>query len=228
MQRRAMVIAPHPDDEILGVGGTIARLVQEDWRVTVAIVTKARESMFPAELIRRGREEARASHDYLAVAETFFCDDMPAALLDTVPHSHLNERMAALIQRERPEWLFIPFVGDIHMDHQLVFQSALVACRPNGGFVPRRIYAYETLSETNWNAAYLTPGFIPNVFVNIEGFLETKIAAMKLYESQLRTFPNERSIEAIQALAMLRGSTVGVRAAEGFVLVREVIDNSGS
>lgn len=128
-----------------------------------------------------------------------------------------------LYQRVEPEYVFVPFLGDVHLDHQAAFQSAMVMCRPNGKPLPRSVLAYETLSETNWNAPPLTPGFLPNTFVDISQHLDTKLQAFAAYQSQVRPFPNERSIETVRSLAMLRGSTVGLRAAEAFVALRNVV-----
>jgi LmbE family N-acetylglucosaminyl deacetylase len=119
--------------------------------------------------------------------------------------------------------VLVPFVGDVHIDHQLIFQSAMVAARPHQAAYPTMILAYETLSETNWNAPYLTPGFLPNVFVDITDTLDLKLQAIAAYGSQLRASPHERSIEALKALATLRGATVHRPAAEAFVLVRSVV-----
>jgi LmbE family N-acetylglucosaminyl deacetylase len=221
-----LVIATHPDDEVLGVGGTIARLVDEGKQVTVTIVTRGDSLMFDEKLVEQGREEAREAHRLLGVKETLFLDKFPAAKLDQVPHHELNRALQELIQTMQPSVLFIPFVGDIHLDHQLVFKSALVAVRPQGQFTPHTVLAYETLSETNWNAPYLSPGFCPDLYVDISEYIEQKLKAIKMFRSQLHPFPNERSVEAIQALATHRGATVGCHAAEAFVLIRK-IHNAG-
>ncbi|HEC34975.1 MAG TPA: PIG-L family deacetylase [Anaerolineae bacterium] len=219
---RVLVIAPHPDDEVLGVGGTMARLAHEDHDVFVAIVTRGDSSMFDPGLIEQGRQEALKAHRLLRVRDTIFMEGFPAALLDTVPHSRLNEALCKVLNDVKPQILFIPFNGDIHLDHRLVFESALVAARPNSTQQVQAIYAYETLSETNWNAPPLTPGFLPNTYFDISAFLEVKIEAMRVYQTQLKLFPHERSIKAIRALARLRGATVGFEAAEAFVLIRSV------
>ncbi len=216
-----LVIAPHPDDEMLGVGGTIAKLASAGASVHVVIVTKASSPLCTEEVLVTGRREARAAQQALGVAGSSFLS-FPAAGLDSVPHSELNAGLGAVFAEVRPEIVFIPFDGDMHTDQQLVFNSALVCSRPGSGWVPRSIYAYETLSETNWNAPYLTPNFVPNVFVDISEHLETKLTAMRQYASQLREFPHERSLGALQALAARRSSTVGVPAAEAFVLVRDL------
>ncbi len=116
----------------------------------------------------------------------------------------------------------MPFVGDLHFDHQLVFEAALVAARPRGADYPCRILAYETVSETNWSAPTLSPAFHPNVFVDITDHIETKLNAFACFQSQCRMPPDERSIEALRALATVRGATVSRHAAEAYMLVREV------
>lgn len=219
---RVLVIAPHPDDEVLGVGGTMARFAYEGYDVFVAIVTHGDPSMFDPDFVERGRQEALEAHRLLGVRDTIFLEGFPAALLDTIAHSRLNEALQKLLDALKPQILFIPFYGDIHLDHRLVFESALVAARPNSRQQIEAIYAYETLSETNWNAPPLTPGFLPNTYFDISAFLEVKLKAMSVYQTQLKSFPHERSLEAIQALAKLRGATVGLPAAEAFVLIRAV------
>lgn len=220
-----LVVAPHPDDEVLGTGGTIARLAREDRDVYVAIVTYADDvSLFDRDLVEEGRREALRAHEALGVRKTIFLEGLSAAKLDTVPHSKLNAVLGELFADVDPELLFVPFPGDLHKDHRLVFESTLVATRPNKVQNLRSVFAYETLSETNWNAAPLvTPGFLPNTYVDIAHHLEAKLEAMSLYRTQLREFPNERSLQALRALALMRGATVGLSAAEAFVLVRSTI-----
>jgi N-acetylglucosamine malate deacetylase 1 len=222
MNKKIMVIAPHPDDEVLGVGGTIARFAAEGAEVYVVIATRGYPPEYAPECTENVRREALAAHQILGVKQTIFLP-LPAANLDTVPHREINLQLIEAIQNLQPEVLYIPFIGDIHIDHQRIFTSALVAARPNTSHAPKAIYAYETLSETNWNAPYLSPNFTPNVFVDISSYLETKIQAMQMYASQLKPFPDERSETSLRALATLRGSTVRRFAAEAFVLVREVI-----
>jgi LmbE family N-acetylglucosaminyl deacetylase len=222
VSRRVLVIAPHPDDEVLGVGGTMARLAAEGAEVHVVVMTRGYPPLFTAENEERCRAEAIEAHRLLNVAHTEFLN-FPAAELDTVPHHEVNAQIGQMIAQVRPETLFVPFVGDIHRDHQRVFLSAMVAARPNGDRTPKTIYAYETLSETNWSAPYLTPGFHPTVFVDIAQHLDTKIRAMQAFASEIKEFPHERSAEAIRALAMFRGSTAGCRAAEALVLIRDLV-----
>jgi N-acetylglucosamine malate deacetylase 1 len=218
---RTLVMAPHPDDEILGAGGTIARLTAEGEDVFVAVVTEGRPPAFSASMVATVQQEALSAHKLLGVKETFWLKQ-PAAALSEIPHSSLNAAIFDVVTKINPTTLLIPFVGDIHMDHQLTFLSSLVASRPHQNVFPKTILAYETLSETNWNAPYITPSFVPNVFINIQDYISKKLDAMRIFSSQLKQFPHERSIEALSALAVLRGATVACRAAEAFVMVRQI------
>ncbi|WBU52624.1 PIG-L deacetylase family protein [Paracoccus sp. SCSIO 75233] len=216
-----LVIAPHPDDEVLGVGGTIARLADAGVRVHVAIVTTGKTPRFPAAQVAKVRAEASAAHEVLGVADTHYLD-CPAAELDGYAHTDLNEAIFSVVQSINPRTIFAPHPGDIHLDHQLSFLSVLVASRPHQHHYPRRIFAYETLSETNWNAPYLTPAFVPQVFVDISQTLQRKLDAFAKFTSQQKDAPHERSVDALTALATLRGATVHRHAAEAFVAVRMV------
>lgn len=218
---KTLVVAPHPDDEILGCGGTLARLAADGCPTTVAIVTKGKPPQFSDDLVSRVRAETKAAHSLIGVGKTRYLD-LPAAALDTLPASQLNAALASLVEDVAPETIFVPFIGDIHLDHQLTFLATMVASRPRHIDAPRRIYAYETLSETNWYAPGITPAFIPNIFIDISATLEKKLDAFRLFESQVREFPDERSVEAIRALAVMRGASMYRRAAEAFMLIRQI------
>lgn len=220
--RRALVIAPHMDDEVLGCGGTIARLATVGAQVDVAIVTIGQPPRFLEAEERQCMAEAEQAHAIIGVTRTHHIA-LPAAELDTRPRIELEQAIGAVIAEVAPDLLLLPFGGDIHRDHQLVFEAGITAARDTGGARPPRIWTYETLSETNWNAPYVTPGFVPTVHVDIEATLERKLSAMGAYQSQLKTFPSERSLDAITALARLRGAGVHRPAAEAFVAIREVL-----
>ncbi len=219
--QRALVIAPHPDDEVLGCGGTIARLVSMGCQVEILVVTRGMAPLFDEDQANQVRDEARQAHWLLGVTQTQFLD-FPAAGLDGVSRAALNAAVAKSVMTSRPDMLLVPFVGDLHFDHKLVFDAAMVAARPLGPDYPRRILAYETVSETNWSAPYLGPAFQPNVFIDISSHLDQKLDAFACFRSQVRPFPNERSLETLRALAMVRGSCVSCAAAEAFTLIREV------
>ncbi|HVF93156.1 MAG TPA: PIG-L deacetylase family protein [Sphingomonas sp.] len=218
---RALVLAPHPDDEVLGCGGTIARLVARGADVQIGVVTRGMQPQFDLEQVEQVRSEAERAHRSLGVSRVHYLD-LPAARLDTLPRADLNRAIGDLVQSVAPDTLFVPFAGDLHFDHKLVYEAAMVAARPRDDRGPARVLAYETLSETNWSGPNMGPGFAPNIFVDITNYIEAKRAAFACFESQCRAFPDERSITALTALAQMRGATVHRQAAEAFVLIREI------
>ena len=218
---RVLVIAPHPDDEIIGVGGTIAKRVKNGDEVSVCIVTKGKEPLFREDFIEQGRRECRKADSMLGVKETIFLD-FPAVMLETVPRHILNNAISEIIQKIKPDEVYIPHRGDMQLDHQIVVDAAMVAVRPKYEHVVKRVYAYETLSETGWNIPNTVNEFIPTVYENIEDTLSLKLNSMSVFQSQLAAFPAARSVEAIEALAKFRGATVNVGAAEAFSLIREI------
>lgn len=215
-----LVLAPHPDDEVLGCGGSIARHASRGDRVHVAVMTRAIPEVASSQQVTTVREELRRAHAVLGVASTEFLD-LPAPQLDTIPESHIASRIGAVVSALRPSVVYIPHFGDIHVDHSVTHRAALVACRPLSDSPVRRLVSYETLSETEWPVP-LSEAFAPNVFVDISDFLEVKIAAMACYVSQLKEFPHPRSLDVMRALAQVRGATVGLKAAEAFNLVRDI------
>ena len=220
--RRIAVVAPHPDDEILGCGGTMARAARAGVDVHVVVVTRGRPPQFDETLVEQIRAETLRAHASIGVKQTHFLD-FPAAELDRVGMSTLNAALGAALVEIEPDVLMVPFVGDIHVDHQIVFNAALVHARPRDSRAPRAVLAYETLSETNWLAPGVTPGFLPNTYIDITDTLDAKIAAFEHFSSQIKPSPDERSIRTIRALAVIRGSTVFCSAAEGFVTVRQIV-----
>ena len=218
---KILVIAPHPDDEVLGCGGTIARYAEEGHEVYVCVVTKGTEPLFPEEQVTQVRSECAEADRLLGVKETRFLD-FPAAMIESVPRYKLNDSISALIREIDPDEVFIPHRGDMQLDHKMIVDACMVALRPRGNNRVSRIYAYETLSETGWDIPNTVNEFIPTVYIDITDHIERKIEGMKVFESQLADYPAARSIEAIRALAMYRGSTVNCMYAESFSLIREI------
>lgn len=216
-----LVIAPHPDDEIIGVGGTIAKRIAEGRDVYVCIVTKGYEPLFHEDYVEQSRSECRKADSLLGVKETIFLD-LPAVMLEKIPRYELNNSLLKLIQQIQPDEVYIPHRGDMQIDHKIVSDAAMVALRPKYEHKARRIYAYETLSETGWDIPCIANEFIPTVYEDISATLEKKIKAMNIFQSQLAPFPAARSITAMDALAKYRGAVVNVNAAEAFALVREI------
>lgn len=224
MDEKILILAPHCDDEILGCGGAIARYIEEGVAVYVAVVTNGHigaPELFSEEGTKQVRKEAVEAHQFLGVEETFFLD-FPAPKLDSVPSYKLSIEVNKLIKTHQITTLYIPHRGDIHKDHRLTYEAALVAARPVNGCTVRKIYAYETLSETEWAAPFGDDMFIPTMFVDITEHIEKKKRAFQFFETQIKEFPHSRSLKSIEILSNYRGATVGINNAEAFMLVREI------
>jgi LmbE family N-acetylglucosaminyl deacetylase len=209
------------------MGGTIARLTADGRRVVVAVLTGHGEGvhpLWPPEGWDTVRAEAREAAKILGVSELLF-RELPAAVLDSTPTWQINQVVTDIIREIEPKELYVPFAHDLHQDHQMIAYAASVATRPYLPLGQRvgRVLAYETPSETHLASPYLFPAFQPSVFVDISGHLETKLEAMRSYRSQLQPDPLPRSMSGLKALAAVRGSLIGVQAAEAFVLIRETI-----
>lgn len=222
-----LILSPHADDEVLGVGGTIARYASEGKKVVVAVLTGHGEEKHPLwkpETWNNIRSEAKNACDILGVSELIF-RDLPAACLDTTPAWKTNQTVTDVIKEVQPSEIYVPFCHDLHQDHGAISYAAMVATRP---YLPigqkvKRVLAYETLSETHLAAPYLAPAFQPNVFIDISEHLEKKLLAMRAYASQLQEDHLPRSIAALSALSRFRGTHIGKTAAEAFILLRESI-----
>ncbi len=218
---KVLIIAPHPDDEVLGCGGLIAKYLDEGHEVYVGVVTKETEPLYAEEEDQENKKASRNAHKVLGVTDTFFLN-LPAAMLESIPRYELNSAIGKLISEIRPEEVFIPHRGDMHLDHKMIVDACMVAVRPRFDYSVKRIYAYETLSETEWDIPNTTNAFIPNVYVDITKYIDKKLAAMEEYKTQICDYPNPRSVQGIRALAMLRGTTISREYAEAFMLIRDI------
>jgi len=216
-----LVLAPHPDDEVLGCGGTICRHVARGHTVHVLVATRGAPELYTDEAIARTRTEAQKAHALLGAAETRFLE-FPAPALDTVPRYQIASAIADVICELNVQVLYLPHHGDIHSDHGHLHHATLVAARPLADCPVKRILAYETISETEWAPPRADTAFIPTVFIDISEHLDTKLQAMSCFESQVHAPPSARSLRTIEALARFRGATIARDAAESFMLVREV------
>lgn len=216
-----LVLAPHPDDEVLGCGGVISKYSKTGDSVYVLIVTRGTPKLYNEEKIENVRREARCAHKILGVKETIFFD-FHAPDLDITSRADISRSIAGVINEFKIDELYLPHRGDIHHDHGIVFHAGLVAARPVGKYSVKNIYCYETLSETEWAAPFGDDAFIPNHFVNIELEMEAKLEAMQCFKSQVRPFPSTRSLETIETLAKFRGATVGFNRAEAFMIIRTI------
>ena len=219
---KIIVIAPHPDDEVLGAGSTLLRRKAEGATIAWLIVTTlTTESGWSEEKIRRRADEIKRVTKLFGFDSVFELN-LPTTQLDQVPMSDLVAAISNVFKKFEPEEIFVPHPADVHTDHRLVF-DAVAGCTKWFRYPSvKRVLAYETLSETEFGLG-ASQGFRPNVFVNIEPYLDDKMRAMDIYASELEEFPFPRSHEAIQALAALRGASPGFKAAKAFELLRERI-----
>ena len=220
MTKRVLIIAPHPDDETLGAGGTAAKFVRNGYAVTVLIVCGHLPPLYKPEEFETTREEAREAFGILGISDYRFLG-IPATFVRDQPVHILNGKIGAIIEEIAPQILLCNF-PDRHIDHRVIFDSVMVAARPAGsaGSGIEILAAYETLSETHWNAAHIEPNFVPNWVVDISEVIELKRRAVSAYKSQIPDFPGARSIEAVEALAKFRGTQSGFAFGEAFQIIR--------
>lgn len=220
-KKRILVIAPHPDDETLGVGGTIAKYSSQGDEVFVLIVSGHLPPLYSKDDYDKTVKEANLAFTLLGVTQSKFLE-IPATMIGDLPLHEFNSMISNIINTFKPNIVFCPY-PDRHLDHKLVFESVMIATRPIGEGKNIDIVAtYETLSETHWNAPHIEPNFTPNWVVDISECIDIKLNAMKSYESQVQKFPGSRSLEAIEALAKFRGTQAGFGYGEGFHIVRMV------
>jgi LmbE family N-acetylglucosaminyl deacetylase len=222
-----LVVAAHPDDEVLGCGGTIARRVGEGNNVYVAILGEGITSRYDnredadQELIESLKETSRKVGTLLGV-EKMYLHDFPDNQFDTVPLLDVVKTIEDIIDEVRPEVVFTQHGGDLNIDHNIVYRATLTATRPMTDCPVQKVYGYEVASSTEWAFQEFSPPFRPNTFVGVEESLEKKIEAMQMYESESRSYPHPRSPKSIRAIARNWGRTAGMQAAEAFELVRAV------
>ncbi|SVD07089.1 uncharacterized protein METZ01_LOCUS359943 [marine metagenome] len=221
MKKRVLVVAPHPDDETLGVGGTIAKFSAQGDEVFVLMVSGHLPPLYNREDYEITVSEAHSAFDLLGVAKSKFLE-IPATMIGDQPLHEVNGRISKIFNEFNPHMVFCPF-PDRHIDHRLVFDSVMVATRPVGvGKDIEIVAAFETLSETHWNAPHIEPNFTPNWVIDITKHIDKKLDAMKCYESQVVDFPGPRSIQAVEALAKFRGTQAGFGFGESMHIIRMV------
>jgi len=211
---RVLVIAAHPDDEILGVGGTICKHIEKADEVYVCIVTKAYEPEWTIDYIQLKVEEQKKVDKLLNIKKRFNLD-FPTVKLNTIPHGTLNHKLASVVDKVKPNIVYTHYENDLNQDHKIVSQATLVATRP-----PKRIQllSYETLSSTE----YSNIRFNPNFYVDIGKFINKKIDIFKIYSSEVREYPHPRSLKGIEILAKRRGIEIFLEHAEAFLLIRNI------
>lgn len=217
-----LVIAPHPDDETLGCGGTILKLKAKGASVHWLIVTTMKDvSGFPQERVPVRAEEIESVQKAYGFDDVHPCS-LPAAALDTLAKGKLVDAIGAVIKYVKPDCIYIPYRNDVHSDHAAVFDAAVSAAKTFRAPFVKAIYAYETLSETDFCLRPDDPGFRPNLYEDISEYLDQKISIMSLFDGEMGMFPFPRSEECLRALATLRGAQSNCLAAEAFMILKEI------
>jgi LmbE family N-acetylglucosaminyl deacetylase len=221
MSKRLLIVSPHPDDETLGAGGTIAKFVDKGYYVKILTISGHLPPLYSRDHYEKTEGEAKKAFEILGINDFDFLQ-IPATMIGSQPIHEVNGKIMSVIKKTNPHIVLCPF-PDRHIDHRLVFDSVMVATRPvDIGRSIEIVAAYETLSETHWNAPNIEPNFTPNWVVDITKYINKKLEALKCYESQIPPFPGSRSIEAAEALAKFRGTQAGFAFGEAFQLIRMV------
>lgn len=218
-KKRILIIAPHPDDESLGVGGSAAKWIAQGHEVSVLVVSGHLPPLYSIDVYERTVREAMRAFEILGIVRHRFLK-IPATYVGNEPVSKLNGLIQEEIKAIAPDIVLCCY-PDRHVDHRVIFDSVMVATRPvSFGLSIEMVAAYETLSETHWNAPHIEPNFVPNWVVDISDVIGKKLAAVAAYESQIPEFPGSRSVEAVEALAKFRGTQAGFAFGEAFQIIR--------
>lgn len=218
-----LVVAAHPDDEVLGCGATLARLVQEGHSVHLAFLADGVGSRQGADAEQAERRAAAHRSAGIMGIETVAFFDLPDNRLDTVPLLDVIRSVEGLIARLAPATVITHHAGDVNIDHQRCHQAVVTACRPQPGCPVNCLLSFEVPSSTEWQPPQSALPFAPNFFVDISAYLSVKRRALDAYGSEMRAWPHSRSYEAVEHLARWRGASVGCEAAEAFVVSRLVV-----
>jgi LmbE family N-acetylglucosaminyl deacetylase len=222
-----LVVAAHPDDEVLGCGATMARLAAEGAPVHIAILgegitsRQSRRDDSDAELLRRLHQQAEAAALKVGAKDVVLFK-LPDNRLDTLPIVEVAKLVEELVRKLRPTVIYTHHPGDLNVDHGIVHRAVLIATRPLLDHPVRQVLTFEVPSSTEWSFQKIEPVFRPNVFVDVSKTLDAKIAALACYDSETRDFPHPRSAQALRAIATRWGSVIGCAAAESFELVRSI------
>lgn len=216
---KTLIIAPHADDETLGVGGTLLkRKTKKGSKLYWLITTDPQKPEYTQKFINKRKLQIKKIKKIYNFKQVFKLNFRPGNL-DKIPKKKLVSEITKVIEITKPDEIFTPHAGDVHSDHKII-SSIISTCTKNFRFkFIKKILAYETLSETNYNLIKKN-AFFPNYYEDVTKFIKIKILALKIYKSEIRKFPFPRSIETVKALAQLRGSEIGVKYAEAFEVLK--------
>jgi len=219
--RKVLAVAVHPDDETLGCGGTLLRHKAEGDKIYWLVISNiSEEGGYSTDQVQKRQEEIASVAALYGFSKVLKLD-FPTTELDQVSTKQLVTSISNIINKIRPEIIYVPFHSDVHTDHQITFK-ALMSCTKNFRFpFIKKILMCETLTETELAPPLLDNIFMPNVFIDISNYFEKKLEIMRVYESEAMKAPLPRSLEAIEVLARYRGNRIGVKYAEAFMLIHE-------
>lgn len=221
--KKVLVIAPHPDDETLGCGGTLLKHKNSGDNIYWMIVTTIRsENGCSEEDVQKRQKEIHQVANMYGF-EKIFTLDFPTTMLDTISYNDLIAKMSIVIQEVKPSIVYLPNRSDVHTDHQVTFRAAISCCKNFRAPFISKILMYECLSETEFAPALRENAFIPNVFVDIGEYFHRKLEIFKIYDSEVMKSPFPRSIETVTSLAQYRGSRISKKYAEAFMLLEEIL-----
>lgn len=218
---RVLVVSPHPDDETLGAGGTIARLTAEGNEVFwLNITTVKGNNNFPKGMIDKREEQLHAIADFYNFSEVYHLN-LPTTKLENIDSNKAIDMIGDIIKKVEPEMLILPDYNDAHSDHKRVFDWCF-ACTKVFRFPSiKQVMTMEIVSETDFGRP--ENAFIPNYYVDITSYIENKIQAIEIYDTELGEHPFPRSLDNIRALAVLRGAAAGVKYAEAFRMIKKIV-----
>lgn len=213
-----LVLAPHPDDEIIGVGGTILKHIKVGDNVGLMILTKAHEPYWSKEIIAKKTEEVQAVSKFMGIKRLFW-EDFKAASLNSVPSIELSNKIEAVVADFKPDIIYAPPKGDVHIDHDIIGSLSLSVARKFQSVT--KLFFYEEPQNIADNSSPFY--FVPNYYVDVTEFIDKKIEALEMYQTERKNFPHPRSGKALKLAAAERGRTIGVDFAESLMLVKEIV-----
>ncbi len=227
--KTALVVAAHPDDEVLGCGATIRLMVNKGWKCHLAIMTNGvggrytdSENTKIADEQRELAKQATKAAELIGFSSIEF-GDFPDNRMDTVSRADLTHWVRAQIEDKRPHTVFTHHPGDYNWDHTLTFEAVMMGARPNPPeFCPSEIRTFEVLSSTERAWQSESRAFHPNLFIDVEDTIEVKKEALKAYEMEYRAYPHPRNEQSIEYLARKRGNEIGINYAEAFHIIRKL------
>lgn len=225
MSKKILIVAAHPDDEVLGCFGTVAKLIQEGYKAYTLILGEGKTSRDETRIVKNKQNEIEALNYEVHKANEIinikkvFTYDFPDNRFDSVDLLNIVKTISKVKREVQPDIIFTHYEHDLNIDHQITYKAVITATRPMADECVKEIYSFEVLSSTEWNC---TSTFSPDTFFDIRGTIDLKLNSMKQYNSELCTYPHPRSLEGIKLNAQYRGMSIGVEYAEAFKTIRRI------